>query len=217
MGRVVVITLTNKPSLVLEAISSVLHQTRAAVHVVARDACQDWNGRYPPAVFFNDTARLLEYGDYFCWLSDDDLLLENYVQDLAGYLDANPEIMACYGYSRHVIMDNDGLMSVYRTLPDPARPIVFGSGNLPGGQIDGGQVMMRREILDQIEPPFAPEAIDYACRVNDAIWMDKLAIAWDIYPVDKFVMVNRTTPFSAHTRPAGRRIEHRDWLEVAHA
>ena len=212
---VYVMMLANKRKYLRDAIRSVRAQTRTDfIHVVALDNGQDWGG-YPPAVWFNREAKEISPENYIAWLSDDDVLLPNYVADLAGYLDAHPEVDCCYGGSEVVLEDGQGTRSPWTWLPDypdrlnAKRWPVFDTKNLPGCVIDGGQIMLRRSALSAIAQPWMPIATEpTTARLTDASLLNKLANAVGIYPVPVQVMINRITPLSAHCRPGpgGQRV-----------
>lgn len=217
---VVIITLSNKPNLLHEAVASVAAQTRHPdQHIIGLDdGSRDWDGRYPPAVFFNETARELDADDYVCWLSDDDLLLPNYVADLAGYLDRNLDCGAVYGFSEHWIYTADGVGTKYRVLPWDGVLHHFNATDRPSGMIDGGQYMVRKGVLDAVGYPYIPEGTDPdIARLCDAHLMIRVAAHCGIAPLVRngqpvFVLHNRTTPWSSHGTPnAGGSITHADW------
>lgn len=191
-----IITLTNKPNLLPEAIQTVRCQTQPAVHVIGYDAgAWDWRGLYPPAVWFNERAQALGPDDYVAWLSDDDLLECHFVEVMSQVLDEGYDAVYCPGW--HVV-EQDGSRRLHRLLPIGNG--VFDARNLPSGRMDGGQVMVRRSALDRIDYPYAPEGIDGA-RVSDGAYLDKLARMIGIYPATDTPLVTlRTTEWSAHTR-----------------
>lgn len=211
---IVILTLSNKPNYLPDAIASVLAQTRRDLrHVIAIDAERDWQGCYPPAVFYNEQAKAVDMADYVSWLSDDDILLPNYVADLAGYLDAHPDIHCVYGRSRVEAIVPGRPPVFHRHLPEQGWS-VFSAKYLPAYRIDGGQVMIRRSALEAISYPYYPEGYEGA-RACDATMLNKAAIAVGIYPVEKTVMVNRVTPISSHvaSRPDGS-IGAVDWTRL---
>lgn len=196
-----IITLYNKPTLIGDATESVGLQTRRDfVHTVMPDTYQDWNGRYPPAVFYNEQARATPLDGYVCWLSDDDVMSPNYVMDLAGYLDEHPEVDCVYGGSRHVIVQAGVPDKLYRILPQETPFPIFNADYLPGCKIDGGQFMVRRLALERVPYPYYSEAVEGA-RVCDARYMDKLVQYMAMYPVQTIVMTNRATVLSSHAVP----------------
>jgi len=207
---IVIITLWNKPRYIGDAKHSVEKQTRRDFrHAIERDdGSRDWGGRYPPAAYWNETMKAASPDDYLCWLSDDDLLLPNYIEDLAGCLDANPEIDCCYGGSQVEVWDEGGKIINAEFLPHGGYN-VFDSNWSPGCKMDGGQFMVRRSALDRLDWPWCPEAmstdpatpaIALPSRYCDALFMNKIANMVGMFPVKKQVMINRRTPLSAHTR-----------------
>jgi GT2 family glycosyltransferase len=209
-----IITLSNKPSYLPDAVASVAAQTRRdLVHVVRMDTYRTWGGKYPPAVYWNEMSREAAIGDYVCWLSDDDLLLPNYVADLAGHLDAHPEIECVYGGSTHVIHEPPNPDRVIRNLP-PQWPFpLLNMDHTPGYQIDGGQFMIRRSALERIPYPWCPEAAEGA-GVCDASYMNKIVWYLAMFPVQTFVMINRATPLSSHAVVVKGHIEVASWLRL---
>lgn len=209
-----ILTLFNKPELVLEAIASVEAQTRRDyAHLVQPDTYRSWNGRYPPAVYYNELARAAAQDDYISWLSDDDLLLPNYVADLAGYLDTHPEMSCAYGGSTHIIHEPPNVDRVVRNLP-PQWPFpILDANRTPGYQIDGGQFIIRRSALEKIPYPWYSESAEGA-GVCDATFMNKIVQYFPIYPVQTFVMVNRATPLSSHAVVVKGHIEVASWRRL---
>lgn len=211
---IVILTLANKPQYLPDALASVEAQTRRDFeHVVELDdGSRDWEGRYPPAVFFNERARAVaDPDDYLCWLSDDDLLLPNYVEDLAGKLDEALGLNCVYGGSRVEMLGADGTATHWSHLPILGWP-TYNKWIQPASQIDGGQFMVRRSVLGLIKYPYMNESPDPAqARLTDGYVMNKIANVVGIYPVKKDVMINRLTPLSAHCRPGeGERLVA-DW------
>lgn len=202
---VLIATLSNKPGYLPDAVASVMAQTRPAVHVWAMDGVQDWGGRYAPSVFYNQIARMADPDDYIAWLSDDDILLPNYVEALAGYLDSHPWINAVYGYSTHVMYDREaGVKSFYRTLPVRLDGATYTRTNEPCGVIDGGQMMVRVKALENFAYPWAPEDNGPNRRIADGVLMNRVAeFCGGIHCVPEMVLENRSTPLSAHTQSRG--------------
>jgi GT2 family glycosyltransferase len=193
-----IITLWNKPEYIQDAIDSVKAQTRQdIIHVMQKDEGIDWKGLYPPARWWNIQSFAASPDDYVCWLSDDDILLPNYVADLAGYLDKHPEAECVYGGSHHVqhhpAFEDRFIRELPCSLPFP----LLNSSYTPGYRIDGGCFMVRRTALNRVPYPYCPEGLDTA-RVCDAVYMDKLVQYFSMVPVQAFVMKNRVTPRSSH-------------------
>ena len=193
-----ILTLANKPALLLDALASVARQTRRDyAHIVHLDG-GGWPERsYPPAVFFNRAARRAQADDYIAWLSDDDVWEPHYLATLAGYLDEHPDVGACYGGSRVVAYEPGGAERLLRELPALH---TFDARNQPLCQIDGGQMLVRRSVLDRIGEPWVSESLG-DCNIADGSFMNRVACVTPIVPVvGSWVMRNRQTPFSAHWR-----------------
>jgi GT2 family glycosyltransferase len=209
-----IITLANKPSYLPDAIASVLAQTRKdIVHVVGLDdGSRDWGGRYPPGVFYSEEARRADMSDYVCWLSDDDILLPNYCEVLANYLDAHPRVHCVYGISR-VEMHAPGRKPVLKmVLPKRKVGLVrFDANNLPGFKLDSGQFMIRRSALERVPYPYAPPTEP---RRDDGYLLNNIARHVAFWPVNEVVMVNRVTPQSSHRRNVGGKYAGHDWKNM---
>jgi len=208
-----ILTLANKPALLQEAIASVKAQTRTDFsHTVVMDTDIDWGRRYPPAVFYNGRARECGPDDYVCWLSDDDVLLPNFLADLAGYLDDHPEIGACYGGAEQYIYRPPDPPTFYRCLPGGNVWPIYTRQREPAGHLDGGQWMVRRSVLDKITYPYAPE--HEMARCSDGVLANKIAAAVGIYPLPGVVVHLRTTPLSANVcTEDGKSIVAVEWRE----
>lgn len=218
-----ILTLANKPRYLPDAIASADAQTREhdVEHIVELDTGRGWGGKYPPAVFFNETAEGLPQDSYIAWLSDDDLLLPHYVERLAGYLEAHEEVGCCYGGSEVVLEDVEGNRTGWGWLPSSPMDLfrqgwpTFHKQYQPACVIDGGQIMVRRSVLDLIEQPWMDESPEpWQARLTDGHVMNKIANQVGIYPVPVQVMVNRITPESAHCQPQGTERAIVDWREA---
>jgi hypothetical protein len=193
-----VITLSNKPDLLLDAIESVKNQKRFGdvVHIIGRDDGIYQSNIYKPAVFFYNEIQRSDDNDYICWLSDDDVMQPNYTKALGDYLDEHPEIMACYGSAKCILYDPPKFnKEIGRHLAD--RVFSKDSGESPCCAIDGSQVLARAKAYKDIVFPITEES----CRISDGIIMQKIASLYPIVPVPTpdFLMLLRTTPQSAHT------------------
>lgn len=193
------ITLANKPALLLDALMSVARQTRRDVqHVVEFDCGQYGAGIYPPAVAFNRiVSERSRPDDYVAWLSDDDVWEPTYVEQLAGYLDTHPDVGACYGGTRIVAYEPGQPERPIRDIPAER---AFTVGAWPSCQIDGGQVLVRRSVLNRLAAPWVPETLA-DCHTSDGSFLNRVASVTPIVPVvGSWVMRNRQTPESAHWR-----------------
>lgn len=192
-----ILTLANKPTLLIDALASVAAQRRRDFqHVVELDSGKHWPAAsYPPAVFFNRVvAERARPDDNLAWLSDDDVWEPTFLRTLAGFLDDNPDVGACYGGSRLYTYDGKSERHV-RDLP---AEVIYGATRMPSCQIDGGQILVRRSVLNRIAYPWVPEGLN-DCNIADGSFMNRIAEVTPIIPVEgSWVMRNRQTPQSSH-------------------
>jgi len=219
-----ILTLSNKPDYLPEAIASVLAQTRKDIfHIIGLDdGSRDWGDRYPPGVFYSEEARRAPMQDYIAWLSDDDLLLPNFVEVLAelpnfvevlaGYLDAHPRVHCVYGKSRVELTAPGQEPKLKMVLPKRMYGMPrFGHDNLPGFKLDSGQFMIRRSALERVPYPYAPPTDP---RRDDGYLLNNIARHVAFWPVDVVVMINRVTPRSSHRRNVGGKYVGHDWRKM---
>lgn len=194
-----IVTLANKPALLLDALASVAQQTRRDFqHVVHLDH-GDWpSDVYPPARLMNAViAERSRPDDYLAWLSDDDVWESIWLETLAGFLDANPDVGACYGGSRIVAYEPGTPERFIRDLPAFQ---TYDATFEPSCKIDGGQILVRRSVLNRIAAPWVPEGLN-DCNIADGAFMNRIAQVTPIVPVvGSWVMRNRQTPLSSHWR-----------------
>jgi hypothetical protein len=198
MTTVWVLTLWNKPELIMEAVRSVQNQSKDyhVNHVVAQDKGTP-KDQYRPGVFYDEIIeQITGMHDLICWLSDDDLMMTNYVADMAGFLEANPDKAACYGQSEHWAMNEK--REAWK-LRDIIGGPVYSAAVPPACQIDGGQAMYRRWVLDAIEKPLHDYSFD-GCNISDGKLLNRIACVAPIYPIGKKVLINRSTWLSSHWR-----------------
>lgn len=151
----------------------------------------------PVAWASNQVIRAgLVRGRYMCTFYDDDVYDPRFTEVMAGFLDAHPGAGAVWcsefrAYLRNGAQEAGGII--------PALGV-----KVPGQmdcQVDGAQVMWRRELLDKIGDPWLPEdaAVD-SCRHSDGIFLERLAAAaGEIPPVGEALVTHRYTPLSTYT------------------
>jgi len=152
----------------------------------------------PVAWVTNEAIRAgLPRGRYVCTFYDDDIYDPEFTEEMAGFLDRHPEAGAVW-------------CSEYRAVGRPGAAAEV-TGTIPAGgpktagqmdcQVDGAQVMFRREMLDRIGDPWLPEDADEgSCRHSDGIFLERLAQAAGVIPaVSQFLVTHRHTPFSRYS------------------
>lgn len=212
-----ILTLANKPNYLPDAIASVLTQTRKdIIHVIGFDSARlDWGDRYPPAVFYNEETCRAPMQDYIMFLADDDILLPNCVEDLAGFLDTHPDKSCVYGRAFLVLWQPGQEPHPLYSLPRKELP-VYCAERLPWCKIGSGMVMIRRSIFEEIEYPWMPEdAASKVARTCDGALLNAITEIASIYPIGAHVLTVRVTPRSAHHYCTDtRKLANRDWHET---
>jgi hypothetical protein len=206
---ILVATLSNKPQYLPDALAGLDRQTRRDFRHVLRLDSGDWSRGYPPSIFFNEQLELNRDCEYAAWLSDDDVWYPNYLEVLAGYLDAHPGSIAAYAPAKHVLHrpgKPDKLLGIY---PYGGSRPVWDSKHLPCGGMDGGQVLFRTSVLRLMGKPWAPEDIPHA-HASDGLFLNKLAKLGAIeLASDEIIMDKRTTELSAFTYAEGGQMRSR--------
>ena len=150
----------------------------------------------PVSVATNLAIRAgLVRGRYVCHFYDDDVYAPQFMEQMAGYLDANPDKQAVWCSQDRVALDLDGNQrEVGRiTAYDGLR-----AGRVDC-QVDGGQVMYRREVLDALGDPWMPESAD-DCRHSDGLFLERLVeITGPLDAIPDVLMTHRFTPLSTYT------------------
>lgn len=155
----------------------------------------------PVSYVTNEAIRAgLIRGRYMCTFYDDDLYDPQFMEKMAGYLDGYPDAAAVWCSEYRVVLRPDG-------TSDPAgyiRAAEPRSGQAFDCQVDGAQVMWRRELLDVIGDPWLPEdPADGACRHSDGIFLNKLsAAAGVVQNIPDWLVTHRHTPWSTYS-PTG--------------
>lgn len=148
----------------------------------------------------NEVIRAgLVTGDYVCTFYDDDRWHPTFVERMAGYLDEHPDQLAVWCSQNRIRLNHDGTEQLIGVIPAV-------TAKRPGQwdcQVDGGQIMFRREVLDQIGDPWLPEdPTDAVCRHSDGIFLEKLgAVAGVVHPLPggDVLYDHRFTPISTYT------------------
>jgi len=224
----------NKPGYVTEAAASVLAQdcgdlelwilensddggaTRAALapltadpRVIYEEITLGEDERMPrawtPAVLMNRYYGKAA-GELIAYISDDDLWEPNLVSRVLAEFAAHPEHHAVWFTMWRVSWDE----RQGRFRPAGSIPAVCEVGKgcrqeKADCRVDGGQVVHRRECLDEIPQPWFPPDRATAHH-NDGMFLQKLADAHPLHPVPDRLMTHRATPLSSWDKPAaGRR------------
>jgi glycosyltransferase involved in cell wall biosynthesis len=163
---------------------------------------------YVPSAVCN-ALYLLADKKYVFYLSDDDVLHEDCLGSMVKYLDENPDHGACYCRGKSIrVADKQGKEKPENE--DFPFGDIYDAAKKPDCRIDGGQVLCRRSVIEQIIAeqellnlflmPNIKGAIDHI----DGIFLNKLARHTGIFPCpynsEKALMTHRCTELSTHKR-----------------
>lgn len=154
--------------------------------------------RCPVAWAANEAIRAgLVRGRYVCTFYDDDLYRPEFMESMAGFLDADPGVNAVWCSQQRTVLASSGAVS-------PPGYIMAAAAKGPGQmdcQVDGAQVMFRREMLDALGDPWLDEnPEDAACRHSDGVFLERLARVCGVIPAIPGVLCeHRFTPWSTYT------------------
>lgn len=151
----------------------------------------------PVAWSANEVIRAgLVRGRYMCTFYDDDRYLPRFMEAMAGYLDARPDCKAVWCSQHRLALERDGTVrTIHMSVADHSL--------LPGQLdcfVDGGQVMWRTSLLDDIGDPWLPEDPDESvCCHSDGIFLERIAKAAGVVEhVQELLCENRKTPVSTY-------------------
>jgi glycosyltransferase involved in cell wall biosynthesis len=140
-------------------------------------------------------------GSYLFYLSDDDIIYPKCLETMCLFLDSNPDAWVCYHSQKRLFWRQDTWQEeggVYTNY------IMGKDTHFPGVDcnLDGGQIMHRRECLKYFTKPYVPEGLDTACH-SDGLLLQRLADQWKFYPVpvNEALSAHRVTPKSTWTKP----------------
>lgn len=135
-------------------------------------------------------------GRYVATFYDDDVYYPEFIEKMAGYLDANPDAGAVICAQDRVKLNRDGTEELVGRIAAHGRKVT----GMLDCQVDGAQVMFRRSMLDLIGDPWLPEDPGDTCRHSDGIFLEKLAAACgEIHNIPEVLLRHRFTPISTYT------------------
>ncbi len=148
----------------------------------------------------NEAIRAgLARGRYFCTFYDDDLYQPTFIEKMAGYLDQNPFVSAVWCTEGRAFMStNDKTVAFGEIVAHGPK-----QAGMMDCQVDGAQVMLRRELLDKIGDPWMPEKVS-DCFHSDGIFLEKVATAaGTIQNIEESLVTHRCTPLSTYNPSKG--------------
>lgn len=152
----------------------------------------------PVAWAANEAIRAgLVRGRYVCTFYDDDVYGPHFMERMAGYLDGHPGELAVWCSQARNLLHADGST----TQAGHIMALAPKYGPTFDCQVDGAQIMFRREVLDEIGDPWLPEDPDISsCRHSDGIFLDKLGhVCGTVHNIGEVLLEHRATPISTYT------------------
>jgi len=213
--KVTVITPSfNKPSFIFQTISSVLSQSMGDFEYIIVDNSTDIEVKKVIKQFEDRRIRLFEEnfsnkrrkdiyvtsyicnkyypkskGEYIIFLADDDLMLSNCLSEMTSFLDENSEKNICY-HDQFVLYAFDGKNFIEPMVRGNNKVMIFPENN-PKHLLDGGQIMFRKKVLQQIYQPYFPLEWETA-NIMDKMFMERLWSRGEkFYPLNKCLTVKR--------------------------
>jgi len=211
MSKVTVMLLShNRPQLVKQTIYSVLWQTledfelliienstdnetKQVVESFTDDRIkiyyedpseQDSSKQAIVPVYFNKYVGVAQ-GKYIFLLSDDDLLLPSCLEELYEFCESRGVACAYMGQFWMDYAEGSWKMKEHREYD-----VLFHKGHQPSCIIGGSSVLVRKDCFDEIEQPYYP--LEPALSgMADGLFLDKVAIKFNIYPIKKTCMIYR--------------------------
>lgn len=152
---------------------------------------------YRPSVIMNKYFPLIAT-DYFCWLSDDDIMQPTYIESMASALDQNPDWDVVFGWCDVINQVDENKWTFYTNLGRHENNKEYNKSNLPILLLDGGQLIQTKQsymALNGWQFPFEGNNT----RVSDGLYMNELAKQFIFHPLDTHVLTHRTTYISENT------------------
>lgn len=134
-------------------------------------------------------------GKYVSTFYDDDIYYPEFIEKMAGYLDAHPEADAVRCSEERAEILPDG--QYRKTGALMAREDITGENY--DCRVDGMQVMLKMAVFDRIEYPYLPEEADQ-CSHSDGVFLNKVGRVIDrMHFVEDILCEHRATPVSTFT------------------
>jgi hypothetical protein len=131
-----------------------------------------------------------------CIVSDDDAYRPQFMERMAGYLDAHEPVQA--------VCCSMDLFSVTDAGRDYRYSILTPETRYAGGfdcQVDGMQVMYRASLLGKIPGPWMDEDPDLrSCCHADGLWLERVAAAaGEVHAIPEVLCDHQFTPLSTYS------------------
>lgn len=152
---------------------------------------------YRPSMLMNKYFPLIST-DYFCWLSDDDVMQPNYLESLAGALDNNSGWDVVFGWCDIINQVNKTDWALHMYLGRYHFNKEYNENVLPMFLLDGGQILQTKKSYTALNGwQFPLEWVSgNAC---DGLYLNELAKQFTLHPINEHVLTHRRTFLSENT------------------
>lgn len=152
---------------------------------------------YRPSMLMNKYFPLIAT-DYFCWLSDDDIMQPVYLESLAGALDKNPDWDIAFGWCDVINQVDENEWKLHMYLGRHHWNKEYNKDTPPIYVLDGGQIIQTKASYNALDGwQFPTEWVNgNAC---DGVYLNELAKKFTLHPIDTHVLTHRRTFLSENT------------------
>jgi len=144
---------------------------------------------YRPAEIMNKYFPMIST-DYFCWLSDDDVLMPNFLEVLCGTLDSNPNINIAYGGCKYIVETEQGNWELDKYVGVDGRR--FDADSPPMYKLDGNQFVQTKESYNEVNFQFPN---DLYHQVGDGLYLNELSKKYTIHSATSDILINHRRTF----------------------
>lgn len=149
---------------------------------------------YVSSVYMNKYLEYMKGG--VVWLSDDDYLYPNALEEINKAFESNPEASVVYWGLQSDFQEGESFVTKHIRY---AKDIVKRGTNVDC-MLDGGQICHKVECVKKIEKPYWREIWDNDTAHCDGIFFNRLVMHYDFHPIDKVLSVKRTSNISNFTK-----------------
>lgn len=161
---------------------------------------EERKANYPTALLLNEYYPKAN-GEYIFYISDDDLIHTDCFANCIKFFEENPLASVVYFPLETTEQTSEGNFNrIFVTPADNNRGLGTGLEQVDC-VLDGGQIMHKRECLNNIDQPYFPPSLDVAGHV-DGIFLTKLAQKYTFYAMSGMpLLTHRRLFISTMIRP----------------
>jgi glycosyltransferase involved in cell wall biosynthesis len=151
---------------------------------------------YRPSILMNKYFPIIAT-DYFCWLSDDDIMQPTYLESLAGTLDSHPSWDVVFGWMDVIDQVNDTDWKLHMYFGRHHWNKEYNADTPPMHLLDGGQILQTKASYAVLNWQFPLEWVPG--NTCDGLYLNELAKKFTLHPINEHVLTHRRTFLSENT------------------